>query len=103
MLSRITPTRPVWRYAAALILAATPAALSAQWLGGATPGVPHTPDGKANLLAPAPRTADGQPALSRMGRWINLRTPRGAQCTDTQISREFIHIAAPLKDPLPYQ
>jgi len=93
----------VWRYAIAFILAATPAALSAQWLGYATAGVPHTPDGKPNLSAPAPRTADGKPDLSGMWGWINLGTPCGAQCTDTQISREFINIAASLKDPLPYQ
>jgi len=103
MLSRITPTRTVRRYAVAFILAAIPAALSAQWLGYATAGVPRTPDGKPNLSAPAPRTADGKPDLSGMWGWINIGTPCGAQCTDTQISREFINIAASLKDPLPYQ
>ena len=103
MTSRITPTRPVWRYAVAFILAATPTALSAQWLGYATAGVPHTPDGKPNLAAPAPRTADGKPDLSGMWGWINIGPPCGAQCTDTQISREFINIATSLKNPLPYQ
>ena len=31
----------------------------AQWLNFQTPGVPRTKDGKPNLSAPAPRTADG--------------------------------------------
>ena len=41
-----------------------PTALSAQWLNYPTPGVPRLPDGKANLAAPAPKTADGKPDLS---------------------------------------
>jgi hypothetical protein len=41
----------------------------AQWLDFATPGIPHTPDGKPNLSAPAPRTADGKPDLS--GVWMH--------------------------------
>jgi len=88
---------------AATILAATQAPLSAQWLGYATAGVPRTPDGKPNLAAPAPRTADGKPDLSGMWGWINIGPPCGAQCTDTQISREFINIASTLKNRLPYQ
>jgi hypothetical protein len=31
--------------------------LTAQWLNYPTPGIPRTPDGKPNLVAPAPRTA----------------------------------------------
>src|SRR5271157_1750777 len=107
MLSRIAPTRPVCRYAsvfilAASILAATPSALSAQWLGYATAGVPRTPDGKPNLTAPAPRTADGKPDLSGMWGW-ETRANCGSHCTDGQISREFINIAATLKEAPPYQ
>jgi hypothetical protein len=37
---------------------------SAQWLNYPAPGIPRTPDGKPNLLAPAPRAADGRPDLS---------------------------------------
>ena len=94
---------PIVRIAVPILLAAAPALVSAQWLGYATPGVPHTPDGKPNLPAPAPRTADGKPDLSGMWGWINIGTPCGAQCTDTQISREFINIASTLKGQLPYQ
>lgn len=87
----------------ALLLAAAPALLSAQWLGYATPNVPKTPDGKPDMNAPAPRTADGKPDLSGMWGWINIGPPCGAQCTDTQISREFINIASTLKGKPPYQ
>ena len=86
-----------------MVLAASPTALFAQWLGYPTSGVPRTPDGKPNLAAPAPLTADGKPDLSGMWGWVNIGKPCGAECTDTQISREFINIAATLKDPLPYQ
>ena len=43
------------------------ATLSAQWLNHPTPGMPRTPDGKPNLSAPAPRSADGHADLS--GLW----------------------------------
>ena len=33
----------------------------AQWSNFKTPGIPRSADGKANLSAPAPRTADGKP------------------------------------------
>ena len=36
----------------------------AQWLNYPNPGTPRTPDGKANLAAPAPRALDGKPDLS---------------------------------------
>jgi len=36
----------------------------AQWTKLPTAGIPHTPDGKVNLSAPAPRTRDGKPDLS---------------------------------------
>src|SRR5512142_1506355 len=42
-------------------------AAPAQWLDYPTPGIPRTPDGKPNLSAPAPKTADGRPILT--GLW----------------------------------
>jgi hypothetical protein len=50
------------------IIAAISSSLSAQWPSYRAAGVPRTPDGKADLSAPAPRTSDGKPDLS--GNWI---------------------------------
>jgi hypothetical protein len=52
-----------WRrgmLALALVCAAGGTA-SAQWFELPLPGTPRSPDGKPNLTAPAPRTADGKP------------------------------------------
>src|SRR6266853_879618 len=52
------------RTAIGIIVCAMSAPLSAQWLNYPTPGIPRLPDGKPNLAAPAPKTADGKPDLS---------------------------------------
>jgi hypothetical protein len=48
----------------------------AQWLNYRTPGIPRTPDGKANLSAPAPRRPDGKPDLSGIWQRVYTGQPR---------------------------
>jgi hypothetical protein len=51
-------------FALVIFASLLPTAAAAQWINYPTPGTPRLPDGKANLSAPAPRTADGKPDLS---------------------------------------
>jgi hypothetical protein len=94
----------MWRQfcVVALVVFAVPGAAAAQWLNYPTAGVPRTADGKPDMSARTPRTADGKPDLSGMWGW-ETRRDCGARCTDSDLSREFINIAATLKGPLPYQ
>jgi hypothetical protein len=53
-----------------IVLSVLASPVSAQWLKQPTPGIPRTPDGKANLTAAAPRTPDGKADLS--GLWQRI-------------------------------
>src|ERR1700674_5732865 len=88
--------------AAVLVLAAAPASLFGQWFDYPTPGVPKGPDGKPNLTASAPRTADGHPDLSGMWGW-DASVPCANRCTDTGAAPEFLNVPATFKKSPPYQ
>jgi hypothetical protein len=61
---------------AALIFAAIPATLFAQWPPYPTPGVPKLADGKPNMEGPTPRTADGKPDFSGIWQFEGTRGSR---------------------------
>ena len=100
----------------AILLAAVPVTLFAQWPAYPTPGVPRTADGKPNLAAPAPKTADGKPDLS--GIWQYMRPPgtpppapaaAPAPGATPEIipasvrTSQFWNLGASFKDGLPFQ
>jgi hypothetical protein len=75
--------------AAALALACTLSIpLAAQWLDYPSTGIPRLPNGKANMAAPVPRKANGQPDLSGIWQVPGLKY--------------LINIAADVKD-VPFQ
>src|SRR5436190_21860574 len=67
---RVRRNRKLW---ISIALAAGSVCAHAQWLNHPAPGTPRAKDGTPNLLAPAPRAANGRPDLS--GVWVAEPAP----------------------------
>jgi hypothetical protein len=95
----------------AILVAALPSMLLAQWPSYSTKGVPKTADGKPNLEAPAPRMADGKPDFSGIWSFARPAGSRPAPPPDASLGlglpptgvNQFFNIGSTLKDGLPFQ
>jgi len=90
---------------------ALPGTMLAQWPSYPAQGVPMGPDGKPNLNAPAPKTADGHPDFT--GLWEPYRErpvapPKPVNDTSaglgpvTPNTSQFFNIGVGLKEPIPF-
>ena len=77
------------------------APVHAQWLNYLTPGVPRLPNGKANLNAPAPHTAEGKPDLS--GLWELVGPANSSFVGNSARDPQFADVGKDVKGGLPLQ
>ena len=78
----------------ALVLLAACVPLAAQWIHYPTPGIPRMPNGKPDLSAPAPKTAEGKPDLS--GVWTSPGTKYFFDLTADGVEAPLLPSAAAL-------
>jgi hypothetical protein len=91
--------RGLFLLTAGILVGAAP--VHAQWLNYLTPGVPRLPNGKANLNAPAPHTAEGKPDLS--GLWEPVGPANSSFVGNSVRDPQFADVGKNVKGGLPLQ